>query len=94
MSAKFEALGNTIDFTAGANHSSGDVVVSGYMIGVVQGDVLSGAIGQLMELRGRGKEDRRGGGEDLWVLGTHVMDLIRTFGGQPGWCYASVQQDG
>ena len=53
-----------------------------------------GAIGRVLEFRGRGKEDRRGGGEDLWVLGTHIMDLIRLLGGQPAWCMASVRVDG
>ena len=39
--------------------------------------IADGAIGTLLEFRGRGKEDRRGGGEDLWVLGSHVLDMIR-----------------
>lgn len=53
-----------------------------------------GAIGDVLELRGRGKEDRRGGGEDLWVLGAHVMNLMEFFGGKPAWCSAQVLQDG
>jgi predicted dehydrogenase len=53
-----------------------------------------GLLGDVLEYRGRGKEDRRGGGEDLWVLGTHVMDLIRNFGGDAEWCMASVTQAG
>jgi predicted dehydrogenase len=61
---------------------------------VVQDLLKSGAIGQVLEFRGRGKEDRRGGGEDLWVLGSHIMDLILLFGGQPQWCMASVRVDG
>ena len=32
-----------------------------------------GEIGDVLELRVRGKEDQRGGGEDLWVLGSHVF---------------------
>ncbi len=52
--------------------------------------LADGKIGRIMELRGRGKEDHRGGGEDLWVLGTHVMDLTRIFGGDPSWCFAMV----
>src|SRR5690606_23255900 len=35
-----------------------------------------GLIGHVLELRGRGKEDHRAGGEDLIVLGTHVFDLM------------------
>ena len=34
-------------------------------------DVL---LGQVLAMQGRGKQDHRGGGEDLWVLGTHVFD--------------------
>ena len=56
--------------------------------------IEDGAIGTVLELRGRGKEDSRGGGEDLWVLGSHVMNLIHTLGGEPLWCWASVLQDG
>ncbi len=53
-----------------------------------------GAIGDVLELRGRGKEDRRGGGEDLWVLGSHIMNLIHYFAGVPKWCFAKVLQHG
>lgn len=53
-----------------------------------------GAIGKVLELRGRGKEDRRGGGEDLWVLGSHVMNLINHFAGAPEWCFGSVLEAG
>lgn len=61
----------------------------------VVGELVSqGAIGDVLELRGRGKEDHRGGGEDLWVLGSHVMNLIYYFGGPPKWCFAQVLQDG
>jgi predicted dehydrogenase len=56
--------------------------------------LASGRIGDVLELRARGKEDRRGGGEDLWVLGTHVLDLIRFFGGEPRWCFARVLERG
>lgn len=61
---------------------------------VVKQLVDGGKIGRVLEYRGRGKEDRRGGGEDLWVLGTHIMDLVRYFGGAPEWCMASVTVDG
>jgi predicted dehydrogenase len=56
--------------------------------------ISEGAIGKVLEYRGRGKEDRRGGGEDLWVLGTHVMDMIRSLAGHPTWCFARVTQAG
>jgi predicted dehydrogenase len=63
-------------------------------LAVVRELIRSGALGQVLELRGRGKEDARGGGEDLWVLGSHVLDLILVLGGEPKWCFASVYQDG
>ena len=56
--------------------------------------ISDGVLGDIVELRGRGKEDRRGGGEDLMVLGTHVMDLMRFFACDPKWCFASVSEDG
>ncbi len=49
-----------------------------------------GIIGKVLEIRGRGKEDRRGGGEDLRVLGSHVMNLIHYLGGEPEWCFAQA----
>jgi predicted dehydrogenase len=56
--------------------------------------IALGKIGRLLEIRGRGKGDRRGGGEDLWVLGTHVMNLMHYFGGEPRTCSATMRQDG
>lgn len=56
--------------------------------------IMEGKLGQILELRGRGKEDQRGGGEDLWVLGSHVFNLMHHFGGAPEWCFASVLQGG
>jgi len=56
--------------------------------------IQSGAIGRIVEFRGRGKEDSRGGGEDLWVLGSHVLNLMNYLGGEPQWCFASVLQEG
>jgi predicted dehydrogenase len=56
--------------------------------------ILDGKIGDVLELRGRGKEDQRGGGEDLWVLGSHIMNLIHHFGGEPRWCFATVTERG
>lgn len=54
--------------------------------------IEDGKLGKILELRGRGKEDARGGGEDLWVLGSHVMNLIHHFGGEPNWCFAHVRE--
>jgi predicted dehydrogenase len=38
--------------------------------------IADGQLGEILELRGRGKEVARGGGQDLMVLGTHIFDLI------------------
>src|SRR4051794_1332762 len=56
--------------------------------------IAAGAIGEVLELRGRGKEDRRGGGEDLMVLGSHIMDLFRGLMGEAAWCFARVSEGG
>lgn len=54
-----------------------------------------GLIGTVLEARGRGKEDHRAGGEDLIVLGAHVLDMMRFFmGGSPAWCAADVTVEG
>ncbi len=53
-----------------------------------------GRIGQVLEFRSRGKEDARGGGEDLWVLGSHLFNMIHHLGGEPDWCHARVMQGG
>lgn len=63
-------------------------------LAVVRQLIEDGKIGRVLELQGRGKEDSRGGGEDLWVLGSHVMDLIHVLGGKPQWCFASVTEKG
>jgi predicted dehydrogenase len=63
-------------------------------LAVVRELIAAGRIGDLLELRARGKEDHRGGGEDLMVLGTHLMDLIRFLAGDPQWCFARVTQQG
>jgi len=56
--------------------------------------IKSGKLGQIVEIRARGKEDNRGGGEDLFVLGTHMLNLMNHFGGEPELCLASVYQNG
>jgi len=62
-------------------------------IAVVQRAVADGVIGELLEIRGRGREDQRGGVQDLWVLGTHILDLTRCFGGEAVACSATLLQD-
>lgn len=61
---------------------------------VVKQLIAEGKLGRVLEFRGRGKEDTRGGGEDLWVLGSHIMELILELGGQPSWCFGAVTQAG
>ena len=61
---------------------------------VVRQIIEDGRLGDLLELRARGKEDARGGGEDLMVLGTHLMDLMRFLAGEPQWCFARVTEGG
>lgn len=53
-----------------------------------------GLIGEVLEMRGRGKEDARAGGEDLMVLGTHIFDMMRFFAGNASWCSADITTDG
>jgi len=56
----------------------------------VRGLLRDGAIGKLLEVRARGKEDKRAGGEDLIVLGTHCFDMMRFLAGDPAWVFAHV----
>jgi predicted dehydrogenase len=56
--------------------------------------ISAGHLGTVLELRGRGKEDVRGGGEDLWVLGSHILNLMYHFGGEAKWCFGRVEQQG
>jgi predicted dehydrogenase len=53
-----------------------------------------GIIGEVLEVRGRGKEDKRAGGEDLIVLGTHIFDLMRYFVGDARWCMSNITVGG
>lgn len=61
---------------------------------VIRRLIQAGEIGDVLEIRARGKEDARGGAEDLWVLGTHVLDLVRAFAGEPESCFATLYQQG
>ena len=60
---------------------------------VVKEILASGKLGRVLEIRGRGKEDARGGAEDLWVLGSQIVDLMRTLAGDPNWCVGSVTKE-
>ncbi len=56
--------------------------------------IEAGEIGEIQEIRSRGKEDRRAGGEDMMVLGSHVFDMMRFFRGNPEWVTAHVTTAG
>jgi predicted dehydrogenase len=64
------------------------------VVPVVQRLVKEGAIGRLLEIRTRGKEDQRGGAVDLWVLGSHVLNFVHYFAGAPKSCMATLLRDG
>ena len=64
------------------------------VMAIVADVIKQGRIGRLLEIRGRGKGDRRGGGEDLWVLGCHVFNMIHFLAGKPVSCSAELLQDG
>jgi predicted dehydrogenase len=61
---------------------------------VIRDLIGEGKIGDVIELHGHGKEDQRGGGEDLMVLGTHTFDLMRYLVGDARWCFARINQSG
>ena len=63
-------------------------------LGVIDKAIEEGKLGRLLELRGHGLGDRRGGGEDLWILGSHVLNLFHYFGGEPLSCAATILKEG
>ncbi len=57
--------------------------------------VDEGVIGEVQTMRGQGKGDHRVGGQDLIVLGTHILDSMRYFAGADvAWAHGHVTQDG
>jgi predicted dehydrogenase len=60
----------------------------------IQKMIAEDKLGTLLAIRARGKEDRRGGAEDLWVLGTHVLDLMRALAGDARSCNARMTNKG
>ncbi len=56
--------------------------------------VDAGELGDIQEVRTRGKEDRRAGGEDLMVLGSHLCDVLRILLGDPRSVFAHVTDSG
>ena len=53
-----------------------------------------GKIGQVQSIYAHGKQDRRGGGEDMIVLGTHLFNMMRYFVGDVAWMSSHVTTDG
>ena len=51
-------------------------------------------IGDLIEMKVFGMMDHRAGGEDLLVLGAHLFDLVRWFGGEASYCTAQITREG
>ena len=64
------------------------------VVEVVKQLVASGEIGELKEIRVRGKQDQRGGGLDLWVLGGHGFNLATLFTGPATSCEATILVEG
>ena len=53
-----------------------------------------GKIGTVQAIYASGKQDRRGGGEDMIVLGTHLFNMMRFYVGDVDWMQAHVTKDG
>lgn len=53
-----------------------------------------GLIGELLEIRCRGKEDHRAGAEDLIVMGVHCFDMMCDFLGPAQRCSAQLYDEG
>jgi predicted dehydrogenase len=56
--------------------------------------VRDGLIGEVLEIHTVGKMGTRAGGQDMMVLGLHVFDLARLFGGEVQWCQARIRHQG
>ncbi len=53
-----------------------------------------GKIGTVQAIYASGKQDRRGGGEDMITLGTHTFNMMRFFAGDVAWMQSHVTKDG
>lgn len=60
----------------------------------MQAMLMAGEIGRPLTAYGKGKCDHRGGGEDLIVLGTHILDLQAFLFGPPLHVWADVTLGG
>lgn len=92
-------LAEADDLLAAANRSDKRIAVAHQMrlapqVLNLKRAIEQGAIGDLLQVDAWGKQDARAGGEDMLVLGSHLMDLIRFFAGDARWCTARVLQQG
>lgn len=55
--------------------------------------ITRGDVGTPLTFYGRGKEDERGGGEDMMVLGTHILDIGAFLFGMPEYIFADVRTE-
>lgn len=53
-----------------------------------------GKIGTIQAIYASGKQDHRGGGEDMIVLGTHTFNMMRFFVGDVAWMQSHVTTNG
>lgn len=53
-----------------------------------------GRIGQVQAIYAHGKQDSRGGGEDMITLGTHLFNMMRYLVGDVSWMFAHVTAEG
>src|SRR4051794_7895950 len=53
-----------------------------------------GRVGAVQAIYAHGKQDHRGGGEDMITLGTHLFNLMRFFAGDVAWMSAHVTTEG
>jgi len=56
--------------------------------------IETGGIGRVLTCYLRGKEDKRGGGEDMQVLGTHILDVAAWIFGMPEEVYSDIRRYG
>jgi predicted dehydrogenase len=56
--------------------------------------LAAGDFGVPLEVRARGKEDQRSGGLDLWVLGSHILNVAVALAGRPLACQATLFNKG
>lgn len=54
----------------------------------------AGGVGEIVSMQSHGKQDRRAGGEDMIVLGTHLFDMMRLIAGDAVSCQAWIRQNG